>query len=192
MGMQTDSLFGINDQVYLNTTDGNVGIGQANPTFRLDVKSSGVPVRAETTGTFDIQQWVVSGVQKSAVMNTGGYWQASDATLKENINNISDKIAMDVISQLRPVEFDWKPDTSGKADGHSAGFIAQEVVKVLPLAATQSQSGIWGVTIDKIIPYIISSVQLLNKNYATLAKKVEMQQQEIDFLKQEIELLKAK
>ena len=37
MGMQTDNLFGINGQVYLNTSNGNVGIGTADPKGELQV-----------------------------------------------------------------------------------------------------------------------------------------------------------
>jgi antitoxin component YwqK of YwqJK toxin-antitoxin module len=41
MGMQTDSLFGINGQVYLNTSSGNVGIGTASPGAKLHLSSTG-------------------------------------------------------------------------------------------------------------------------------------------------------
>jgi hypothetical protein len=37
MGMATDSLFGINGQVYLNTSNGNVGIGTTGPNYKLEV-----------------------------------------------------------------------------------------------------------------------------------------------------------
>ena len=42
MGMETDSLFGINGQIYLDTSNGNVGIGTAAPNGKLQVQENGV------------------------------------------------------------------------------------------------------------------------------------------------------
>ena len=50
---------------------------------------------------------------------------SSDELLKENIKTIEN--ALDKVSQLRGVEFDYKENGI-----HSLGFIAQEVEKVIP------------------------------------------------------------
>lgn len=57
---------------------------------------------------------------------------SSDAKLKENIENVDN--ALDKVSQLNGVEFDWK-DGRGK----SAGVIAQDVEKVLPQAVRDTE-----------------------------------------------------
>ena len=54
----------------------------------------------------------------------------SDIALKENINVIDH--ALDKISQLKGVSFDWKRENKGS----SAGLIAQDVEKVLPELVT--------------------------------------------------------
>jgi hypothetical protein len=57
---------------------------------------------------------------------------SSDEKLKENIKNVDN--ALDKVSQLNGVEFDWK-DGRGK----SAGVIAQDVEKVLPQAVRDTE-----------------------------------------------------
>ena len=54
----------------------------------------------------------------------------SDIALKENINVIDN--ALDKVSQLKGISFDWKR----KDKGSSAGLIAQDVEKVLPELVT--------------------------------------------------------
>ena len=58
----------------------------------------------------------------------------SDIALKENINVIDH--ALDKISQLKGVSFDWKRENKGS----SAGLIAQDVEKVLPELVTDVDS----------------------------------------------------
>ncbi len=54
----------------------------------------------------------------------------SDERLKENIQVVDN--ALDKVSQLKGVTFDWKKDGE-----HSAGLIAQDVEKVLPSAVKE-------------------------------------------------------
>ena len=48
---------------------------------------------------------------------------SSDASVKENVQNITG--ALDAISQLRPVTFEWK--SNRKKSGIQRGFVAQEI-----------------------------------------------------------------
>ena len=58
---------------------------------------------------------------------SGDFNDTSDEKLKENITTIADG-QIDLIKQLRPVNFDWK---NGTLKGQS-GFIAQEIKAVIP------------------------------------------------------------
>jgi hypothetical protein len=53
----------------------------------------------------------------------GGYNNASDRRLKDNINKLNDKFGIEFINKLNPVEFVYKKDPQYK----KFGFIAQEV-----------------------------------------------------------------
>jgi hypothetical protein len=125
------------------------------------------------TGAGDIQQWVSAGILRSAVQSDGTYWKSSDGRLKERIKNIDGDKAIEAISRLQPVEFDWRPDKNGDSAGHDIGFIAQEVAKVMPSAAKRNEdSGLWGVTSERLIPFIVSATQELIKENETLKKRI--------------------
>ena len=95
----------------------------------------------------------------------------SDIKYKENIKTISNGI--DKIEKLNPVEFDW----NDKSDAHKigkkedAGFIAQEVQKVLPNLVNQNVDGDLALNYEGIIPYLVQSIQELKKEIEILKSK---------------------
>ena len=64
---------------------------------------------------------------------TGDFNDTSDERLKDNIQDIADN-QINIVKQLRPVTFDWKNTDKGS----NTGFIAQEVIKLLPNDVTHS------------------------------------------------------
>ena len=95
----------------------------------------------------------------------------SDKKYKENIKTISNGI--DKIEKLNPVEFDW----NDKSDAHKigkkedAGFIAQEVQKVLPNLVNENVDGDLALNYEGIIPYLVQSIQELKKEIEILKNK---------------------
>ena len=61
----------------------------------------------------------------------------SDKNLKENINPISN--ALDTVSKLAPVSFNWKPDMRGIDLETRYGFIAQDIQEVLPTIVKEGE-----------------------------------------------------
>ena len=90
---------------------------------------------------------------------------ASDKRLKENVETIPD--ALDKVTQLRGVTFDWKDDCEEKgflpAMKHETGVIAQEVQAVIPDAAVPAPFDNDYLTVkhDKIIPVLIEAIKEL-------------------------------
>ena len=87
---------------------------------------------------------------------------SSDVTLKDNIETAT---GVEVVEQLRGVEFDWK-DGSGK----SSGVIAQEVEEVLPHLVSEGESG-KSVQYDALVAYLIESVKELSARVKELESK---------------------
>jgi hypothetical protein len=85
----------------------------------------------------------------------------SDQTLKENVVTISN--ALDKVSSLRGVEFDWK--SSGK---HSVGVIAQEVEQVFPELVTTTEEGIKAVAYANLVGVLIEAVKELKEEIKQL------------------------
>jgi hypothetical protein len=139
------------NNVILNASGGNVGIGTANPAARLDVvNATTTAIQATTTvggssgygvcgyagsnygclGRADGYAFVGSGI----VWATGaGQFSQSDARLKENVHDMGG--GLDTLMKLRPVTYQWKKNSEAFNSTGSAiqfGLIAQEVKKVLP------------------------------------------------------------
>ena len=90
--------------------------------------------------------------------NNSAAWSIiSDARIKKNV--ISLDLALDVISALRPVEFDYIEN-----DKHDIGFIAQEYQIVLPTQVIEQDNGMLGLN-QNLTPYIVKAIQELNAKF---------------------------
>jgi hypothetical protein len=90
---------------------------------------------------------------------------ASDERLKDNVTTIDN--ALDKVSQLRGVTYDWKDDVEEKgflpSMKHETGVIAQEVQKVIPDAVVPAPFDNEYLTVqhEKIIPVLIEAIKEL-------------------------------
>ncbi len=122
-----------------------VGLGKA-PGFRLDL-----PNIANGDGRARANQWVTF----------------SSARWKENVRTLDG--ALDTLTRLRGVSFDWKPEHGGTRD---VGFVAEEVGAVVPELVTWGEGGIAaeGMVYDRVT--------------ALAVEAIKEQQQRIDRLRQ--------
>ncbi len=79
---------------------------------------------------------------------------SSDARLKGNVVTIAN--GLDVIKQLRGVNFTWNDDPTQK---NQEGFIAQELMQILPQAVSQDSNGYYVANYQAIIPYLVGAAQ---------------------------------
>jgi hypothetical protein len=113
-----------------------------------------------------------------ATNNITAYY-SSDARLKENIVPISD--ALNKLSQIRGVTFDWTQEEierGGGEDGyfvrkHDVGVIAQEVEAVLPEVVAEREDGFKAVKYDRIVALLIEAVKELQAEVAELRSQVK-------------------
>ncbi len=98
-------------------------------------------------------------------VTASAFYYSSDKRLKENITSVTG--ALDVITNLRGVEFDWKEDGT-----HDIGVIAQEVEALIPEAVTQSEDADHKtVSAAPIIAYLIEAVKELKAEVDRLNDK---------------------
>jgi hypothetical protein len=105
-----------------------------------------------TTGTVSFAAWTYN----------------SDRRLKENIQYLNGINAINIISMLKPATFDYI--NGAKND---AGFIAQDVQKILPHLVTVDPQGMLGLKTTELIPYMIKGMQELEKENAALRQRLE-------------------
>ena len=99
-----------------------------------------------------------------------------DEEYKENIKPIDD--ALNKISQVDGVEFDWKPLTEEEKithhsnEGHDIGVIAQKLEKILPEAVSTRDNGYKAVRYEKIIPLLIQAIKEQQEQIDELKSKL--------------------
>jgi hypothetical protein len=142
----------------LYTTGGNIGIGITNPSGLLHLNN--VALFASTgnlTCTGDIL----------------AFGNLSDRRLKKNIQPVDTERAIDIVSKLRSVTFDWNDNIFNelKRNTSDVGFIAQEVEELVPLAVSEYKEITSGevyknIKHERLIPYLLTAIQyLLSKDH---------------------------
>lgn len=160
---------------WLNLSGGDVGVGTATPSNKLDVTDTSDDTPASFTGT--------SGTC-TVDTNAGSLSCVSDQKLKTNILSISN--GLDIINQLQGVTYNWKVNPDGS---EVAGFIAQDVAKVLPNLVTTLPDGTLTLNKEGIMPYIVEAVKAQNGNLEATNKTLAVQGIKIDTLSEELAAL---
>jgi hypothetical protein len=142
-------------------TRGYVGVGTDSPTKLLDINGE---VRIRTIGagpgTTDL------GVDANGnVVN-----QASDKTLKENIEIIQDGLLK--VLNLSGVTYNWKDRENG-GDNKKYGFIAQDVESVIPELTFQDRNnGLKGVYYKEMTALLVEAIKELSNKITLLEDEI--------------------
>jgi hypothetical protein len=155
-----------------SSTGGNFGIAYAavlwhtgnypmvfatNNTERARITAAGEVYIASTAdqGAYNLQ------VNGTGVWGAGAYVNGSDERLKDNIQTLDDGLS--VVSQLRPVTFQYKPEYS-KDQSVQPGFIAQELQQAMDGkdyldGVVQSGPKYLNVAYQNLIPILTKAIQ---------------------------------
>jgi hypothetical protein len=111
-----------------------------------------------STGCFDLG----SASHTFATIYCYSLIENSDRRIKENITPLFG--ALEKILKLRAVKFDLKsgfyPTNDPDAGKNRIGFIAQEVLEIIPQAVHfDSSSNLYGIKYDNIIPFLTKAIQ---------------------------------
>ncbi|MDA9843123.1 tail fiber domain-containing protein [bacterium] len=134
---------------------------------------TGVSSTGGTAPSLSIGQSVGTGdtVQFGLVRSTGDVvaYYSSDERLKDNISLIPN--ALDKVSKLRGVEFDWN-DKQDVYQGHDVGVIAQDVQEVLPELVQERADGYLAVKYEKMVGLLIESIKELKTEVDNLKQQL--------------------
>jgi len=161
---------GIHGGRFVVTEAGNVGIGTASPADKLYVK-----------GTLGVETLGGAGTQ-SLCRNTNHQISTCSSSIryKTNLNRFIS--GLNLISNLRPVSFNWKQD--GMPD---FGLVAEDVAKVEPLLVTHNDKGeVEGVKYDRVGVVLINAVKEQQAEIETQQKQIAEQKQMISAQQKEI------
>ena len=156
---------------------GNVGIGNANPSYPLDMSiDSNILARFNRDGSSGEVILITDDGSTVAELRTDSdYVYVSDYRLKENIADLGvDAIAR--VNALKPRTFNFKKTP----DKPREGFIAHEVQSVIPVAVDYEKDGTDEDGKDKyqmmndgsLIPTLVKAIQELSAKNDALEAKV--------------------
>lgn len=141
----------------------NVGIGTLTPSEKLDVVGN---VHATGTGVFD-----------------------SDRRLKKNIEPL--KNALEKVSTLEGVTYEWNDPELHGGPGKQLGLIAQDVETVFPEVVKTNRDGLKLMNYQGLIAPVIEAIKELYGLLKGLISSQNGQTREIQSLKQENSAMKA-
>lgn len=150
------------------TSVGIFSVGPFTYSFGAPPPFSGGTVPASGTVRLDV----------NGVIRTIGIFATSDKRMKKEITQIEDPIKK--ISKISGYTYYWDKGVAKNKEfdnGRHAGFLAQEVEKILPEAVSINSDGIYGLDYNAIMPL--------------LAEGIKAQQQQITEQQMEIEILKT-
>ena len=136
-------------------------------------------IRISVNGGFSVG--TVADPGSGSIYATGNVtaYYSSDRRLKTNISVIEN--ALDKLSKINGVTFDWTDEHISKSGGedsyfmrkHDVGVIAQEVQEVLPEVVAEREDGTLAVKYDRIIPLLIEAIKEQGKKIAELESKLK-------------------
>ena len=181
----------VNAQINVDCS-GNVGVG-TTPSYKLDVSGS-VRISPGSGQSMYIDNSGYSNSPNIYGVGTIGktnqlchtvyslyFSNTSDERVKENISDIDN--SLDLILKLNSKRYDYKTDPKDseklkQLKKNHAGYLAQEVIKIIPEAVLHDDStDLYSIDYTKIIPFITEAMK--------------EQQKKIEFLEAEILVLKA-
>ncbi len=134
-----------------STADWLHGIAGSDHTYKWYNQSSnggvGYKMALATSGVLTVSSDVVA------------YGSPSDKRLKENIKPIES--ALDKVTKLQGVTFDWKKSNSILNIKEDIGFIAQDVQKVIPELVRENEDGMLSMRHQGIAPILLEAIKEL-------------------------------
>lgn len=176
--------------LWANTTGtNNTAIGYNASVLSDNLTNStaiGSYATVSSSNTIQLGNTNITDVISAGAYSGTSFNSSSDLRLKRNITQLTG--AVQTILQLKPVHYEKRNNlTTTEYATQENGFIAQEILKVLPYVVTESKDAqqLLSVNYTAIIP-------LLTKGMQEQQQQIQQQQQQIDELKALVQQLLKK
>jgi hypothetical protein len=102
----------------------------------------------------------------------GAHTTPSDVRLKTNVREIEN--ATDLVRQLRGVRFEWNDSgrNGDRAGSPDVGFIAQEVLNVIPEIVSGSDEDYYSVDYSRLVPILLEAIKEQQRRIEVLEARI--------------------
>jgi hypothetical protein len=111
------------------------------------------------------------GSKQFIAIHSAGHVTVSDARLKDNIQPVAG--ALDKVSRLRGVWFNWKDETTAAARPLHLGLLAQEVQAVAPEAVVETKGGLLAISSQAMTVLLLEAMKEQQKQLGVLRGALE-------------------
>ncbi|HAU98972.1 MAG TPA: hypothetical protein DCW55_01935, partial [Candidatus Pacebacteria bacterium] len=148
-----DNNFAIYANAGINYFNGNVGIGTTAPGYKLEASAgSGKGIHVVSTSSTALETLYCESSGTNGCGGNRAWYNSSDARLKHDVATITNPL--EKIEALRGVTYKW--NDSNESD---MGFIAQEVLQVVPEVVGQDANGMYGLRTTQLIGLLVEGAK---------------------------------
>lgn len=147
----------------LSVVDGGMTVSTTGSTGPLAMYHASAPSKKWNTGPDASGNYQITNDAPVGVFlpyGASSWSSTSDERLKKNISTIEPDAALDLVTQMKPVTFNYLEDSV--TEGSRYGLIAQDLESVIPDLVT-SCNGHLAISYTELIPILIGAVKELQK-----------------------------
>jgi hypothetical protein len=152
----------LNENLRVQGSTGNVGIGTTSPDALLTVGSA--------TPSGNVAHFENSTGSCYINPTTTSLSCSSDQRLKTNIQSLNASSTLAGLLTLNPVTYNWKTEPTGTPP--HTGFIAQQVLPIFPDLVSQGPDGYYTLNYAGFAPYIVEAMQQMYQQLTSLENTV--------------------
>ncbi len=198
-----------NDNLFIKSSNGYVGIQQTSPVCPLHVSTTSAQTTASSFGFLSSSgSGVATGFTNRAfsIRSDGGIYitageidVTSDERFKEDIINISDDLALRFINKIKPIQFSYKNAENNLHYGYSAQELVKNHFSVLVGSTRTDQPMDEQVLIDdkcesitipsdtKLIVNLLATIPLLHRALQLSNERIKRNEEAITILEKHLE-----
>lgn len=152
--------------------DGFNGAGRLS--FYTQVASGSLTERVRINSTGGVSVATLAGTgTRSVYSDASGYLTntSSDARLKTDVEPIAPEEALDIVTALEPVRYNWR-DQAARGEQREIGLIAQQVQAVAPEVVGENDDGMLSLDYARLAALLAGAVQAQAAQIDRLEKRL--------------------
>jgi hypothetical protein len=171
IGNGSGLLSGANNSDFIIRSEADFVVATGGNNRRLTIASTGAATFSSSVTATDLRLTNLTNVTDLRTDADGDLYNgASDVNLKNNIEPIT--YGLNEVLKIKPVQFYWNKEKYNYSGYKTIGFIAQDLMDIIPNAATVSGDGYMQIEYTAIIATLTKAIQEQNSLIKALEQRI--------------------